>query len=98
MAISVIQKQIHNYETLIALHGRVKILLEYNSKEKPNVYNLSRLLDVRSLSVYMDISEKTAYNLVRRRDFPSFKVGGQYRVLVDELKQWMERQTKAKKS
>ena len=73
-------------------------MLEYNSKEKPNVYNLSRLLDVRSLSVYMDISEKTAYNLVRRRDFPSFKVGGQYRVLVDELKQWMERQTKAKKS
>lgn len=68
-----------------------------NGKEKPNIHNLSSLLDVRSLSAYMDISEKTAYNLVRRRDFPSFKVGGQYRVIVDELKQWMERSARAKK-
>lgn len=57
----------------------------------------SNLLNIKGLCDYFDISEKTAYTLVRRRDFPSIKVGGQYRILSDKLQDWMEKQTKCNK-
>ncbi len=55
---------------------------------------LSDLLDIDGLCKYFNISSKTAYELVRQRDFPSLKVGGQYRVIKNDLAKWMDRQSK----
>jgi excisionase family DNA binding protein len=58
---------------------------------------LSTLLDIKGLCQYFNISEKTAYNLVRSRDFPSFKVNGKYRILAVDLAKWMEKQSRCRK-
>jgi excisionase family DNA binding protein len=54
-------------------------------------------LDIRGLCKYFKISEKTAYNLARERDFPSFKVNGKYRVIESDLAKWMDRKSKHRK-
>jgi excisionase family DNA binding protein len=61
------------------------------------VQTLSNLLDIRGLCKYFKISEKTAYNLARERDFPSFKVNGKYRVIESDLAKWMDRKSKHRK-
>lgn len=55
---------------------------------------LPRLIDVKGLCSYFDISEKTAYILVRKRGFPSLKIGGKYRVMLDELPKWLEKESR----
>ena len=59
---------------------------------------MTQLFNMKQLMEYFDISEKTAYKLVHRRDFPSIKVGGQFRIIVDKLPEWMEKQSKCVKS
>lgn len=58
---------------------------------------LTKLLDIKGLCKYFDISEKTAYILIKSRDFPAFKVKGKYRIMVDKLSEWMEKHCKDKK-
>jgi predicted DNA-binding transcriptional regulator AlpA len=58
---------------------------------------LPQLLDIPGLCKYLDISPKTAYIMVRRRDFPSFKAQGKYRIIVSELVEWMKKHAKTKK-
>lgn len=57
---------------------------------KPNV------LTPKQLSEYLGCSINTTYDLCRRRDFPSFKVGRKILILEDELQKWMIRQTTKK--
>ena len=58
---------------------------------------LPKLLDIKELCIYFDISYKTAYSLIKSRDFPSFKVKGKYRIMLDKLPQWMEKHCRDKK-
>jgi len=58
---------------------------------------LPKLINIKELCCYLDVSEKTAYILVRSRDFPSVKIGGKYRIIADELPGWLEKQSKKKK-
>lgn len=59
---------------------------------------MSNLLNIKQLCEYLQISETTCYALVRRRDFPSVKIGGQYRIIEDKLNDWLEKQSKCVKS
>ena len=59
--------------------------------------SLPKLINVKELCIYLKISEKTAYILVKHREFPSVKVGGKYRIIVDELPGWLEKQSKKRK-
>ena len=56
---------------------------------------MTQLYNIKQLCEYFDISEKTAYTLVHRRDFPSVKIGGQYRIIVDKLPEWLEKQSRS---
>jgi len=58
---------------------------------------LPKLINIKELCSYLDVSEKTAYILVKSRDFPSVKIGGKYRIIVDELPGWLEKQSKKRK-
>jgi excisionase family DNA binding protein len=58
---------------------------------------LPQLINIKELCSYLCVSEKTAYILVRRRDFPSVKVGGKYRIILDDLPDWLDKQSKKKK-
>lgn len=57
---------------------------------KPNV------ITPKQLSQHLGISLNTTYELCRRRDFPSFKVGRKILILEDELQGWMQKQTTKK--
>lgn len=54
------------------------------------------MITVPELQKTLDIGRDTAYNLVRRKDFPSVKFGREYRVLVDKLSDWILKQQKNK--
>jgi excisionase family DNA binding protein len=58
---------------------------------------MSELYNIKQLCEYFDISETTAYTLVHRRDFPSVKIGGKFRIIVDKLPEWLEKKSKTEK-
>ena len=58
---------------------------------------MTPLYSVKQLCEYLRISGKTAYALVRRRDFPSLKVGGQFRIDSTKLSEWIEKESKKAK-
>ena len=39
----------------------------------------------------LGISKNTAYEMVHSKDFPSFKVGKQYRIRLDHFMAWMDK-------
>jgi excisionase family DNA binding protein len=51
---------------------------------------------VPELQKLLSCGKETAYNLVRRKDFPSIKIGKEYRVLIEKLPAWIEKQQKNK--
>ena len=55
-----------------------------------------KLITVLELQQFLDIGRDTAYYLVRRKDFPSVKLGREYRVLPDKLNDWLIRQQRNK--
>ena len=65
-----------------------------NTNDKEQVNTMDMLYTVKQLCEYMNISEKTAYTLVKRRDFPSFKVGGQFRINITKLSDWIDKESK----
>ena len=54
------------------------------------------MFTVKELSELLEIGLPLAYNLVRRKDFPSIKLGREYRVLAEGLSDWMEKQRRYK--
>ena len=57
---------------------------------------MPKMATVAELRKLLNIGRDTAYNLVRRKDFPSIKLGKEYRVLVDQLPAWLLKQQKNK--
>ena len=47
----------------------------------------------KQLAEYLGCSINTAYDLCRRRDFPSFKIGRKILIIESELHSWMLKQT-----
>jgi len=54
------------------------------------------LLTVHELAKHLSIGRDTAYSLVRRKDFPSVKLGREYRTIKADLPEWLEKQRKNK--
>ena len=61
-----------------------------------NINETTKLLTVSELQQLLDIGRDTAYNLVHRKDFPSVKLGREFRVLPDKLNDWLEKQQRNK--
>lgn len=49
----------------------------------------SPFLTIAEASRFLRISERTCYVLAERGQMPTVKVGGQYRVPVDALNEWL---------
>ena len=49
----------------------------------PNI--TTTVLTVRDVAERCLVSRRTIYNLIRARDIPAIKIGGQYRIPVDAL-------------
>lgn len=55
---------------------------------KINTERLPELMTIVELMEYFDITANTAYNLVKRRNFPAFKIGREWRINKDDLPNW----------
>ena len=55
-----------------------------------------KMANIEELQVLLGIGKNTAYNLCRRKDFPSIKLCGVYKVLLNELPVWLLKQQKNK--
>lgn len=53
-------------------------------------------LTVPELADTLNISQTNAYQLVRRADFPSVKLGGRWIIPVRPLEDWLARQAEEK--
>ena len=50
------------------------------------------ILTVKHMQEILGIGKHSAYDLMKREDFPSFKVGKQLRVERDKFFEWMEQE------
>ena len=58
--------------------------------------NIPNMITVPELQKVLFIGRDTAYNLVRRKDFPSVKLGKEYKIFLDKLPDWLYKQQKNK--
>lgn len=54
--------------------------------------DLPELFGVRTLADFLGIAQALAYELVRRKDFPSLRVGKRILVSKDGLREWIRQQ------
>lgn len=52
-------------------------------------------ISVQELAARLGVSLPIAYDLVKRPDFPSLRIGGRILIPVDQFQAWLNRQTKA---
>lgn len=52
------------------------------------------ILTLTEVADLLKVAEKTVYTMVKRRDLPAFKVGGQWRFQRTDLLSWIEQQKK----
>jgi excisionase family DNA binding protein len=53
---------------------------------------MSEIMTHEDVKNYLRISKNTAYEIMRREDFPKFMVGRQMRVKKDDFQAWLEKQ------
>jgi len=51
-----------------------------------------RLLTVEQLAEYLQVSPKTLYRLIHRKEIPCYKVANQWRFKWDVIQEWMEKE------
>lgn len=52
---------------------------------------LPTLMSVSELREYLHINNQKAYELVRQRSFPSFKIGSRYYINKEKIPEWIEK-------
>ena len=57
-------------------------MIRFKKQELPELMTIGQLQD------YFCIGKDTAYNLVKKRTFPAFKVGREWRINKDDLVSW----------
>lgn len=55
----------------------------------------NRFMTVAEVQKALGIGKNTAYTLVSRGDFPSFRAGKVIRIPVKQFEEWIDRQTKS---
>jgi len=62
--------------------------------DENNYHNLPKLLTPKDVQAYLHIGDAKLYNLMKQKNFPSFRLGRQYYILEDKFIEWMEMKTK----
>lgn len=57
---------------------------------------MTKLLSVKELAKYLNLTQRTVYNLIDRGEIPFLKVGGQYRFKEEEIARWLSKRADRK--
>ena len=55
-----------------------------------------RTLTIKELAKYLNVTERTIYNLLERGELPGFKVGANWRFRREDIDKWIEENMKSK--
>jgi len=55
-----------------------------------------RTLTIKELAKYLNVTERTIYNLLERGELPGFKVGANWRFRKEDINKWIEENMKNK--
>jgi len=55
-----------------------------------------RTLTIKELAKYLNVTERTIYNLLERGELPGFKVGANWRFRREDINKWIEQNMKNK--
>ena len=55
-----------------------------------------RTLTIKELAKYLNVTERTIYNLLERGELPGFKVGANWRFRKEDIDKWIEQNMKNK--
>lgn len=55
---------------------------------------MPKLMSVKELAEYLDLSQRTIYNMISRGEIPFIKIGGQYRFRQDRIDEWLEQRSR----
>ena len=55
---------------------------------------LPELITPQQAKSYFHCNDKTIYNLCKRRDFPSFRIGKRYLINKDDFIEWIKRKVR----
>jgi len=50
------------------------------------------VLTIKQIAEFLQMNERTIYNLVKKRKIPAFKVGSDWRFLKTDIDNWIEQQ------
>ena len=53
-----------------------------------------RTLTIKELAKYLNVTERTIYNLLERGELPGFKVGANWRFRKEDIDKWIEENKK----
>ena len=53
-------------------------------------------LTIKELAKYLNVTERTIYNLLERGELPGFKVGANWRFRKEDIDKWIEQNIKNK--
>jgi excisionase family DNA binding protein len=53
----------------------------------------SPLMTVQEVAAYLAVNERTVYRLLKERDLPAFRVGGQWRFKAELIDGWMQKES-----
>ena len=54
-----------------------------------------KVLTIPEVSRYLRVSTKTVYRMLQRKELPAFRLGGDWRINVEDLERWVEKETQA---
>lgn len=56
------------------------------------------IMTLKEVAEYLKLAEKTAYRLAAEGKIPGFKVGGSWRFKKDAIENWIDQQTKCRRT
>jgi excisionase family DNA binding protein len=57
-----------------------------------------KVLTIPEVSEYLRVSRKTIYRMLQRRDIPAFRLGGDWRINIEDLERWIKRESQAEEA
>jgi len=55
------------------------------------------IMTIKEVAKYLKMNEKTIYNLIKKKEIPAFKVGGNWRFKKSIIDKWIEERLNLKR-
>ena len=68
-------------------------MLVFSLKESNTIYVEKNVMDVIEIAEYLGFSVRKIYELIKNKQIPASKIGGQYRFVKGNIDRWLQEAT-----